>query len=255
MPEFGTFVEYIILKVFSTTLLIKKSPSWRMDVRMPRLARRLTSGYVYHVINRCSRGQEVFHDELDYLSFFDLMREAAGLYSVKVFAYCLMPDHFHLLVLPGRGEELSKLMQWLMTRHVRCHHRRHGTSGRVWQGRFMSFIVQMDDHLLNVARFVESNPVRSGLAESSEEWMWSSHRENIGAMSRLLTYGMPIEFPESRETIVTHLPDSDIARIRQSISRQSPYGSPDWQEQTCRMFGLESTMRRRGRPRKNDEEK
>ncbi len=110
-------------------------------------------------------GQAIFHKDQDYRSFNELMKEAKERSSVKIFAYCLMPNHFHLVLQPDRAYKLSKWMQWLMTSHVRRYHRHYQTSGHVWQGRFKSFIVKEDDYLLTLLRYVEGNPVRAGMMD------------------------------------------------------------------------------------------
>jgi putative transposase len=115
---------------------------------MPRLARGLVDGFVYHVINRGNGRQEVFHEDKEYEAFIDLMAEAKTMYEVKVLAYCLMPNHFHMLLQPEKAEDMSKWMQWLMTSHVRKHHRIHKTSGHVWQGRFKWKIKGSGLHIL-----------------------------------------------------------------------------------------------------------
>lgn len=98
---------------------------------MPRIARGLCDGLIYHVINRGNGKQRVFRKEGDYKAFLNLMEEAKELHPVKVLAYCLMPTHYHLLVRPEKAQELSRWMQWLMTSHVRRYHRHYGTSGHV----------------------------------------------------------------------------------------------------------------------------
>ncbi|MFA7534723.1 MAG: transposase [Desulfuromonadales bacterium] len=112
---------------------------------------------------------EVFHKPADFAAFIKLIGVAKERFPVKVIAYCLMSNHFHLLAKPTEGEDLSRWMQWLMTTHVRRYHRHYGTSGHVWQGRFKSFIVQQDDHLLTAIRYVEGNPVRAGMVSSAKE--------------------------------------------------------------------------------------
>lgn len=126
---------------------------------MPRVAKRFTDNHIYHV--RGNGQREVFHKDGDYAAFIDLMKEAKERNPVKVFAYCLMPNHFHLVMMPEKGEELSRWMQWLMTSHVRRYHRHYGSSGHIQQGRFKSFIIQRDEHLSTVMRYVEGNPVRA----------------------------------------------------------------------------------------------
>jgi len=164
-----------------------------------------------------------------------------------------LPDAeaFHLLLQPPKAEELSKWMQWIMTSHVRRYHRHYGTSGHVWQGRYKSFIVQQDEHLLTVIRYVEGNPVRAGLAESAENWRWSSHRERIGKRSENLIAALPIPLPENwTEYVDTALTSTEIERLRRSVNRQAPYGKEAWMHKLCAVLGLESTVRERGRPRK-----
>lgn len=106
---------------------------------MPRAARTLRDNEVYHVLNRGNGRAEVFHRPADFAAFVKLIAEAKQRYPVKVLAYCLMSNHFHLLVKPEKGEDLSKWMRWLMTSHVRRYHRHHGTSGHIWQGGSRAF--------------------------------------------------------------------------------------------------------------------
>jgi len=137
---------------------------------MPRVTRGLADGMIYHVINRGNGRQEVFHKDDDFLAFTTLLGEAKEKYPVKLFGYCLTSNHFHLLLSPDKADDLSKFMQWLMTSHVRRYHRHYRTSGHVWQGRYKSFIVEHDRHLLTVVIYIEGNPVRIDLVQSADEW-------------------------------------------------------------------------------------
>ncbi len=226
---------------------------------MPRFARGLVNGFIYHVLNRGNGGQEVFHKDQDYESFIDLMKEAKVRHTLKILAYCLMPNHFHIVAVPARAEELSKGTQWLMTSHVRRYHRHYGSSGHIWQGRFKSFIIQSDNHLLTVLRYVEGNPGRAGLVNSAKDWPWSSHREAIGERSRSLVDEIPLKLPQNWNRFVDEpLTEKELEKIHQSINRQSPYGTSMWQMQVSEELGLESTLRPRGRPKertKKDEKK
>jgi len=221
---------------------------------MPRIARGLAGNHVYHVINRGNGRQDVFHKDGDYGAFVRLIGEAKERYAVKVLAYCLMPNHFHLVLAPEQGEYLSKWMQWIMTSHVRRYHNHYGSSGHVWQGRYKSFIVQGDVHLITVLRYVEGNPVRAGLVGTAREWQWSSHRETTGSVKRSVVDEVMIRLPDAWEAFVNEpLTAAEMERLRLSASRQSPYGDVEWQEKVCAELGLESTMRSRGRPRKESE--
>lgn len=218
---------------------------------MPRIARGLHGGYIYHVLNRGNAKQEVFHKPQDYEAFVFLMREAKKRISIKILAYCLMPNHFHLIVMPPNSESLSKWMQWLMTSHVRRYHKHYDTSGHIWQGRFKSFHIEEDNHLLTVLRYVEGNPVRAGLVRTVKEWPWCSHLERIGEKSQFLVDDLPIELPRGWSQYVdTPLTEKALEELRQSLLRQSPFGTKDWQEHTAKTLGLESTLRPRGRPQR-----
>lgn len=220
---------------------------------MPRIARGLVDGFVYHILNRGNGKQQIFHKDQDYKAFINLMREAKDRYPVKIFAYSLMPNHFHMILMPIYAEKLSKWMQWLMTSHVRRHHRHYKTSGHIWQGRFKSFVIQKDNYLLTALRYVEGNPVRAGLVSSAKDWLWSSHIERIGMGFCQIVDKIPIELPQNWGRYVDEpLTDKELEELHRSVNRQSPFGNTEWQGQVCRNFGLEHTIRPRGRPRKKE---
>ena len=217
---------------------------------MPRIPRGLGDGYVFHILNRGNGRQEVFHKQGDYHSFICLMKEAVEEFDLKLLAYCLMPNHFHLLVQPCDGKELSRFMQWLMTSHVRRYHQHYGTTGHVWQGRYKSFIVQDDDHLLTVTRYIEGNPVRANLVSSCKNWKWSSLLERLGRKDRMISE-LPIAIPADWAAYLDQpLIPSEIERLRRSVNRPTPFGGDFWVQTICEQLGLESTLHERGRPRK-----
>lgn len=113
---------------------------------MPRTARASVGGVCYHVINLGNGRSRVFHEPGDYDAFVALIAEAARRVRVRVLAYCLMPNHFHLVLWPRHDGDLSRFMQWLLTAHVRRYHRHHRGSGHVWQWRFKAFPIQQDAH-------------------------------------------------------------------------------------------------------------
>ena len=132
---------------------------------MPRTARASRGGYVYHVLNRGNARQDVFHKPEDFAAFVQLMCEANERLPMRLVGYCLMTNHFHLVLWPHEDGDLSRWMQWLMTSHVRRYHRHYHGSGHVWQGRFKAFPIQDDEHYWTVLRYVERNPLRAGLVE------------------------------------------------------------------------------------------
>lgn len=213
---------------------------------MPRLARgQQSTGYVYHVLNRGNGGATVFHTDGDYRAFLDLLAIAKTKYPIKVFGFCLMPNHFHLVLEPSSRGTLSRVMLWWLTSHVRRYHRHYHSHGHVWQGRFKNFPIQQDGHLLTVLHYVVNNPIRAGLASNAEQWPWSSLRHPA------LIDPWPLEVPSNWHRACDEpLVDHDLVQIRTCVNRQAPFGSPTWQEQLAKLFGLESTLRPRGRPRK-----
>ena len=214
---------------------------------MPRIARALVDNCCYHLINRGNGRQQIFHKDNDYSAFINVLLQARGKYGVKLLAWCLMPNHFHLLVQPTEADQLNKWMQWLMTTHVRRYHKHYGTSGHVWQGRYKSFIVQTDEHLLTVARYIEANPVRAALAPTAGHWPWSSFQGRNAATEELRPDPLPIPLPEDWSAFVdTPLTDAEIEKVRNSVNRQTPFGNESWREVICSKMGLESTIRRRG---------
>ena len=216
---------------------------------MPRITRGLADNHIYHILNRGNNKQRIFSKQQDYEAFADLIKKAKKLYPLKLLAYCLMPNHFHMIVRPALAEHLSKWMQWLMTSHVRRYNKHHNAVGHVWQGRFKSFIIQDNEYLINAIRYVEANPVRAGLVNKASDWAWSSHKETIGERKQCLIDPAPIELPANwREYVDAPIAEKILQDLRKSVERHSPYGSSEWQIQICRQLGLESTLRSRGRP-------
>ena len=121
---------------------------------MPRTARSCSGGYTYHVLNRGNAAGAVFHGADDYDAFLDLMAESSVRTPMRILAYCLMPNHFHLALWPRKDGQVSRWMHWLMTTQVRRYLARYRSSGHVWQGRFKAFPIQEDEHLLSVLRCI-----------------------------------------------------------------------------------------------------
>ncbi len=224
-------------------------------------------GICCHVLNRGNARAKVFRDDADYESFIELMGLGCSRVGMRVVSCCLMPNHFHLILWPRRDGDLGRWMQWVMTSHVRRHHRRYGTSGHVWGGRFKSFPIQrrrvtvpdtqrggieVGNPLLVVARYVERNPLRAGLVERAEQWRWSSLR----------WWGFPGECPDWADLSSLERPgdwlrevnraetEQQLATVRRSVVRGRPFGTEGWVGRIASTLHLESTLRPRGRPKK-----
>jgi len=217
---------------------------------MPRTARASQGGYCYHVINRGNDRAAVFHKDTDYAAFLKLIGDAQARLPLRVVGYCLMPNHFHLLLWPHNDGDLSRWMQWLMTAHVRRYHRHYRGSGHVWQGRFKAFPIQEDEHYLTVLRYAERNALRARLVDKAEDWRWSSVRHRAGAeLGGLLTEG-PVPIGHEWTNYVNGIEtEAELASLRNSVNRGTPFGVDDWSQRTAAALGLESSLRPRGRPR------
>src|SRR6266849_9213163 len=143
---------------------------------MPRRRRVAPGGYVYHVVNRAAGRLALFESSSDFAAFERLLREAQTRVAMQVIAYCLMPNHWHLLLWPALDGALTTFMHWLEGTHARRWALAHDAVGRgaVYQSRFKSIPVQTDHHLLTVWRYVERNPLRANLVSSAADWAWSS---------------------------------------------------------------------------------
>jgi putative transposase len=221
------------------------------DRVMPRTARASKGGICYHVINRGNAKSTVFHNSADYDSFIRLMTKACDRIPMRTLSFCLMPNHFHLVLWPYGDGDISGWMQWLLTSHVRRYHRLRGTSGRIWQGRFKAFPIQQDSHLLTVIRYVERNPVRANLVGSAADWNWSSMSKSSSKWRRSMIAPAPISRPDDWLLFVDE-PQTpvELDALRRCTQRNAPFGNPAWIEETARTLGLEASIRSLGRPRK-----
>jgi putative transposase len=201
------------------------------------------------VLNRGNGRRTVFHKNGDFAAFMKLLTPAGERVPLRLLAYCLMPNHFHLALWPRYDGELSDYMMWLLTAHVRRYHQHYYSSGHVWQGRFRAFPIQEDDHLVTVLRYIERNPVRANLAERPEEWRWSSAAPQA-ADTPMLDPG-PVPRPADwLEYVRQPQTEAEVERLRENLRRGRPFGDLPWMQQTAARLGLESSLRPRGRPRK-----
>lgn len=219
---------------------------------MPRTARSAKAGACYHVMNRGNNRARIFCRSADYREFLQLIVAAQDRIPLRLLAACLMPNHFHFVLMPGNAADLGRWMQWLLTTHVHRHHRRKGTSGRLWQGRFKAFPIQKDEHLLTVMRYVERNALRAGLVDDARMWPWGSLAWRCGSQYQWLMETCPVELPLNwAQWVNSPQTSAELDGIRTCVNRQRPYGADDWVDRTAAEFGLESSLRAVGRPFKD----
>lgn len=218
---------------------------------MPRIRRCAPDGVAHHVLNRGNNRHTVFHKPGDYLAFLRFMREAQERCPMRVLAYCLMPNHFHMVLWPETVAALSAYMRVLMNAHVRNYHRHYGTCGHghIWQGRFKNFPVQHEAPLLRLLRYVEANALRANLVRRAEDWSWGSLTSAHDERPELTPW--PIERPSDWLDFVNAPAGPQLKELRHSVRRGTPYGEPAWQKRIAKKYGLEFTLRPPGRPRRD----
>jgi len=223
---------------------------------MGRPHRAAEGGYVYHVLNRANAKRTIFADTGDYQAFETVLIQAVDRTETRLLAYCVMPNHWHMIVWPRRDGELSQFVAWMTLTHAQRWHAHRGSigSGHLYQGRFKSFPIQEDDHFYSVARYVERNALRAGLIRRAEEWPWCSlYRwlRNSAEDQRLLSAWPVARKPSWVEHVNRPQTEAEVEAIRRSVNRGRPFGEESWSKRAVHGLGLETTVRPRGRPRKN----
>jgi putative transposase len=220
---------------------------------MPREARRAPGGVIYHVLNRAAGRRELFSDEGDYAAFIRVLARTVQATSMRVCAFCLMPNHWHLVLWPVRDGELARFMQKLTVTHVRrwLEYRHRVGQGGVYQGRYRSFALQDDAHFTTVARYVERNALRANLVRRAEAWRWSSLGQKLSDQTPLIPLAPPpvrrredwVQWVNAPQT------SAEEAALRHCLTHSRPYGSEAWTATMESRLKL-PPLRKRGRPTK-----
>lgn len=212
--------------------------------------------YYYHVINRANRRLQIFNDDEDYRLFELILEEAKEKFDMRIVAYCIMPNHFHLILYPEKDGDIQKFMQWLTLTHTQRIHAKNKTigHGHIYQGRYKSFIVDSDGYLKTLLLYVEQNPLRAGLVNNLKDWKWGSYylRNHGSEEKRKLLSPHYYQTTENYDKDVNiQFNKETLQSIGNSINKSKPYGSESWVEKMVKKFDLEATLRGIGRPRKN----
>jgi putative transposase len=212
---------------------------------------------VYHVLNRSAGRFTLFRTQKDYLAFENVLQQAIERTpGVRVLSYCVMPNHWHLVLWPTNDADLSAFMFWLTMTHAqrwRTSHDKVGY-GPLYQGRFKAFVVQTDAHFLTVCRYVERNPLRANLVNDAAAWRWSSlwRREHGDAKLKGLLHPWPITRPADwLDWVQAPQTAAEEEALQTCILRSRPFGGARWQQKVTASLGLESAFRSPGRPQKN----
>ena len=221
---------------------------------MGRALRTDVADYVYHVLNRANGRAGLFAKKQDYQLFESILEDAVDRVGIRLFAYTVMPNHWHLVLRPRKDGDLQKFMNWLTLTHTQRWHARHGTTGygHLYQGRYKSFLCEEDEHFLQLVRYVERNPLRANLVDKADAWQWGSvHRREHGSPgSKRILSEWPTPIPHNYISFLNEpQTPADLESIRVAIRRGNPHGSELWVQDTIKKFNLETTIRPRGRPK------
>jgi putative transposase len=220
---------------------------------MPRRNLAGSSGYAFHIVNRAARRLRLFESDADYGAFIRSLRATRDEVPVHVFAYCVMPNHFHLVVRPGSDENLARFMQLLTGGHARHWNVARGVPGvgAVYQGRYRAFPIQHDRHFVTVCRYVEQNALRAGMVRRAEDWPWTSLVEDCRNCNGQWLDPWPIPKPQNWLEFVNELPSPDVlAALRRSLRHGVPFGDVAWRQATASQLNLPPSPPQMGRPRR-----
>jgi putative transposase len=220
---------------------------------MPRTARIAPGGLIYHVLNRGVGRMDLFRKEKDYAAFVRCLIDTLKTTAVPVLGYCLMSNHWHLVLWPRRDGDLARFMMRLTITHVRrwVEHRHAVGQGHVYQGRYKSFACQTDDHLWTVLRYVERNPLRAGVVKRAEQWHWSSLGQANSPPELRVTLS---DGPQARrrdwvDWVNRAQTAAEEAAMVRCIRQDRPYGDQRWISRTIAKLGWREPLQR-GRPKK-----
>ena len=195
---------------------------------MARIARVIAPGYPHHVTQRGNRRQETFFTAADYDNYLELLSEWTRKYKVEIWAYCLMPNHVHLIAVPETQEGLARAIGEAHRRYTRRINFREGWRGHLWQERFASFPMD-ENYLLAAARYVEMNPVVSGLVDKADKYRWSSAHAHMEGKDDILVKALPLLKIAGDWHDFLEYPDEAVTdRLRQHEKTGRPLGGADF---------------------------
>lgn len=220
---------------------------------MPRQKRADEAGVVYHALNRGNLRGEIFHKPDDYFAFIRVLADGLEKYPLELFAFTLMPNHWHLVLRPAKDGQMGQFLRWVTATHSLRYHAHNHTRGQghLYQSRFKSFPVQDDEHFYVVCRYVERNPLRAGLVKHSEDWQYGSlYRWNQPSepSPQILSRWPVSRLPNWIVRVNEPLSEKELSAMRRCCLRGCPYGATEWVEETAERTGTWSTLRPIGRP-------
>jgi len=221
---------------------------------MPRIARIVGVGYPHHIIGRGNNRERVFMDSMDYETYLFFLSKYSEEKEAAVLAYCLMPNHIHLLVRPSKVESLAKMMQAITLCYSKYFNGKNGRTGRLWECRYHSTIIDGDSYLWTVSKYIENNPVRAGMVKRPKDYPYSSAKAHILGTEDSLLKG-PLfdrsQLKEYKRFVKLEEDKSILEEIRKQTRSGKPLGDVGFLKTLSERLGCSLSFRPRGRPRKN----
>lgn len=220
---------------------------------MSRMARLVVPGYPHHVTQRGIRGYRTFFGALDYMTYLELLKDSRKTANVSIWAYCLMPNHVHLILVPETCDGLARLLRKVHSQYALRVNSTRGWKGHLWQERFYSTVMD-EGHALAALRYVELNPVRAGLCSKAEDWPWSSVHANLGSHNDELVNVETTNalIPDWRIFLGEESPAAIQDALRKSTRTGRPAGDDAFIDKLERETGKSIRTKRRRRHSPND---
>lgn len=220
---------------------------------MPRIGRAVAAGFPHHIIQRGNNRENVFFEKDDRKQYLSLLKKYAAKWTSPVMAYCLMTNHVHLLTKPGMEESLFKMMQGLTLCYTQYMNRTYGRTGRLWESRYHSCIVDQEKYLWAVARYIEQNPVRAGMVEKAEDYPYSSAGAHVKG-SKDAVLGEDLFTNDRRQDYIlllrSDMPKKEMERLRYATRTGRPFGTEGFVVEMENKLERRLLQRPKGRPRR-----
>ncbi|WP_084614868.1 transposase [Pseudomonas batumici] len=227
---------------------------------MPRMGRVVLPNYPHHIVQRGHNRQAVFAEAGDFQRYLYNLRELKDVFGVKVYAYCLMTNHVHLLLAPDESTTgLGQLMKALAARMTRYRNKLEGCSGTLWEGRYKSSLVQSDCYLLACSRYIELNPVRAKMVSQPEDYAWSSYLLRFSEQAcdnwldtdpcfDALGHTLEDRRLKYRTFVNQNVSSEELTLIREALQRGQLTGNTCFVDEIEAVMGLRIERRGQGRP-------
>jgi putative transposase len=227
---------------------------------MARRRRLFIANIPYHVIQRGNNRNPIFFNDKDYLFFLKVLKEAKAKHPCFLYAYCLMPNHFHFILEPLEKDNISFLMKFLGAKYVHYINRTYGRSGTLWEGRFRCSLIDEESYFLSCLRYIETNPLRAGLTKSPDLYQWSSYHFRTSEEKNSIIdldpwYDSLGTSPLERQARYRHFinssaPKSEYNLIREMTQKNGIIGDQIFRHKMEKILGITINLGLPGRPMK-----